>query len=343
MNQTTTVKLNAPYLIFLGDVNDLMSAKTGAGLVQWCPEKVVGQLRTQPDSVDLGVTDMTIEQAAAAGARSLVIGVALVGGEINQQWTDIINLAAASGLDIVSGLHTSLHDVPGLEETASSSGVRLIDVRRAPEILPVGTGKKRSGNRVLMVGTDCAVGKKYTALALTQSLKDAGIKATFRATGQTGMMIAGEGIPIDSVKSDFISGAAETISPGNDTGHWDVIEGQGSLFNPSYAGVSLGLLHGSQPDAIVVCHDAVRATVSSCPEYELPSINDCIELHLRCARLTNPAAVCIGVSVNTSGLPANKRNPYLDNLSKQTGLVCVDPLVDGCEAFVSSLMALNQV
>ncbi|MBC3765614.1 DUF1611 domain-containing protein [Neptunicella marina] len=343
MNQITTIKLNAPYLIFLGEVTDAMSAKTGAGLVQWCPEKVAGQLRTHADSVDLGVPDMTVEQAVAAGAKSLVIGVALVGGEINRQWAEIINQAAASGLDIVSGLHTPLGDVPGLVETAANSGIRLINVRRAPENLPVGNGKKRSGKRVLMVGTDCAVGKKYTALALTKALNEAGVQATFRATGQTGMMIAGEGIPIDSVKSDFISGAAELISPGNDTAHWDVIEGQGSLFNPSYAGVSLGLLHGSQPDAIVLCHDASRQIVSSCADYVLPAIDECIDLHLRCARLTNPAVICIGVSVNTSGLPADQRDTYLHELSLKIGLPCVDPLVEECELLVQQLNQLNSV
>ncbi len=131
--------------------------------------------------------------------------------------------------------------------------------------MPAGTGRKRSGQRVLTVGTDCALGKKYTALALTQALQAQGAKATFRATGQTGIMIAGAGVAIDAVIADFIAGAAETLSPDNAPDHWDVIEGQGALFHPAYAGVTLGLLHGSQPDALVLCHDPSRTTIEDYP------------------------------------------------------------------------------
>ena len=190
-----------------------------------------------------------------------------------------------------------------------------------------------------MVGTDCAVGKKYTALALTKSLQACAIKATFRATGQTGIMIAGSGIPIDAVVSDFISGAAECVSPDNDADHWDVIEGQGSLFNPSYAGVSLGLLHGSQPDAIVVCHDASREVISSCPHIRVPSIADCIELNLLCGRLTNPDIRCVGISVNTKGLDNNERQAYLQALAAKTGLPCVDSVIDGCDTIARMMLS----
>ena len=182
-------------------------------------------------------------------------------------------------MDIVSGLHSRLEDIPRLANAAESSGARLINIRIPPSNIPIATGQKRTGRRVLMVGTDCAVGKKYTALALTESLNKASIKATFRATGQTGIMIAGTGIPIDAVVSDFVAGAAELISPDNSEDHWDVIEGQGSLFHPSYAGVSLGLLHGSQPDAIVLCHEANRQYIDSCRSFPIPSIKDCIDLN----------------------------------------------------------------
>ena len=188
-----------------------------------------------------------------------------------------------------------------------------------------------------MVGTDCAVGKKYTALALTKSLKKMSAKATFRATGQTGIMIAGNGIPIDAVVSDFVSGAAELISPDNDPDHWDVIEGQGSLFTPAYAGVSLGLLHGSQPDALVVCHDPTRDHIVGCPAQPIPTVQTCIETNLLLARLTNPDVRCVGVSVNTSLLAPSERKAVMDEIAQETSLPCVDPIIDGIEAIVEQV------
>ena len=333
----TRVELRAPYLILIGAEDDPTYAKTGLGIVQWRPERVAGQMRFPGCSVDLGVPDMTIDEAVAAGVGSLVIGVAPVGGVVPDSWWDIIGQAARAGLDVVCGLHIKLNDKPALVAAAGASGARLVDVRVPPKKLPVGTGVKRSGRRVLMVGTDCAVGKKYTALALDQAMREAGMDSTFRATGQTGIMIAGEGMPIDAVVADFICGAAEVLSPDNDPQHWDVIEGQGSLFHPGYSGVSLGLLHGSQPDAFVVCHDATRSHVSGWERYAVPSVTDCIELHAMAGRLTNPGIRCVGISVNTSGLPPAERPGWLAQLAAETGLPCVDPLVEGCGAIVKCI------
>ena len=332
------IELRAPYLLFIGDMRDRTYAKTALGLVHWRRDRVAGQLRLADDAVDLGVPDLDVEAAVEAGAGSLVIGVATVGGVIPDAWWDVIREAACQGLDIVSGLHGRLADNADLAADAASSGARLIDVRVPPGGLPVGAGRKRTGKRVLMVGTDCAVGKKYSALALTDALQSLGAKATFRATGQTGIMIAGEGIPIDAVVADFISGAAETLSPDNEADHWDVIEGQGSLFHPGYAGVSLGLLHGTQPDAIVVCHEAGRATVSGWPDYALPEIRECLDLNLVMARRTNPSARCVGVTVNTSGLRGGERETYLAGLAGETGVPCVDPVIDGCEPIARLLV-----
>ncbi len=335
MSHLTTVQLNAPYLILIGDVAQLAYAKTGSGIVHWRPDLVAGQLRFPGCQVDLGVPDMSVAEAARAGVKSLVIGVAPVGGSVPDSWWFSIEEAARAGLDIVCGLHLKLADYPAVAQAAKASGARLIDVRNPPKNLPVGSGRKRSGKRVLMVGTDCAIGKKYTALALDQAMRQAGMKSTFRATGQTGIMLAGEGIPIDAVVADFIAGAAELISPDNDADHWDVIEGQGSLFHPGYSGVSLGLLHGSQPDAFVVCHEATRKTVAGWEHYALPSIQECIDMHLLMGRRTNPAIQCVGISVNSSGLPQTQRSDYLAARSAETGYPCVDPLVDGCGAIVA--------
>ena len=198
MTKLTTVQLNAPYLILIGDLTDSTYAKTGFGLVQWRPDLVAGQLRFAECGIDLGVADMSVTQAVEAGVKSLIIGVAPIGGIVPEQWWAPIEEAARAGLDIVCGLHFKLADFPNLVAAAEKSGARLIDVRSPPANLPVGTGIKRSGKRVLTVGTDCAIGKKYTALALDRAMRKAGLNSSFRATGQTGIMLAGEGIPIDA-------------------------------------------------------------------------------------------------------------------------------------------------
>ena len=337
MTKLTTVQLRAPYLILIGDITDPTYAKTGLGIIHWRPDLVAGQLRFPGCEADLGVPDMSIQEALQAGVKSLVIGVAPIGGVVPESWWASIEEAARAGMDIVCGLHFKLADFPAVAAAAEASGARLIDVRNPPANLPVGTGIKRSGKRVLMVGTDCAIGKKYSALALNQAMQEAGMNSTFRATGQTGIMLAGEGLPIDAVVADFISGAAELISPDNDDDHWDVIEGQGSLFHPGYSGVSLGLLHGSQPDAFVVCHDATRTVISGWEHYALPSIRDCIDQHVLMGQRTNANIRCVGISVNTSSLPAAEHKDYLASLSEETGLPCVDPLIEGCGTIVEHI------
>lgn len=333
------LSLQWPYLIFLGDTQEFVDVKTGSGLVQWCPDKVAGQLRLDGCPISLGVPDLSIEQARQEGVGSIVIGVASTGGGISPSWIAVLVQAAAAGLDVVSGLHVRLEEFPELVAAAQVSGARLVNVRTPAQNRLIGTGEKRPGRRLLTVGTDCAIGKKYAALSITQCMKARGMTATFRATGQTGILIAGQGMPIDTMVADFVAGAAEALSPANVAGHWDVIEGQGSLFNPSYAGVSLGLLHGSQPDAIVVCHDPTREVIDTAQHLGLPSVAECIDLHLRCARLTNPAVRCVGVSVNTSGLHAEERLPYMAELSAELSLPCVDPILDGCDALVDSIAA----
>lgn len=337
MTRLTTVKLKAPYLILIGEEDDPTYAKTGFGIVQWRPGLVAGQLRFPGCMVDLGVPDMTLEEAVETGVGSLLIGVAPVGGAVPDAWWEVMKQAASAGLDVICGLHIKLADNPEVVAAARVSGARLIDVRVPPRKLPVGTGRKRSGRRILAVAADCAIGKKYSALALDRAMREAGLKSTFRATGQTGIMIAGEGIPIDAVVADFISGAAELLSPDNEPDHWDIIEGQGSLFHPGYSGVSLGLLHGSQPDGFVVCHDPLRKTVSGWEHYALPSLQECIDTHVMMGRRTNPGIRCVGVTVNTSALQSAERLRCLDDLAAETGLPCCDPVRDGCGAIVQHI------
>ncbi|WP_046657394.1 DUF1611 domain-containing protein [Lysobacter capsici] len=321
--------LPQPYLLFLGDVTHPAYAKTALGLRDWAPERCVGEHRLDGAGVSVGLPAMTPSQARAAGARALVIGVANVGGVIPDHWMPALLDALANGLDLISGMHTRLADIAALREQARHHGRRLIDVREPPPSLPAASGRKRSGKRVLTVGTDCALGKKYTALSLARALRELGVDADFRASGQTGILIAGRGLPMDAVVSDFAAGAAEWLSPDADPAHWDVIEGQGSLSHPAYAGVSLALLHGSQPDAIVVCHEPGRRDMLGYPGYRLPSIEETIELNLLLGRRTNPAIRCAGISLNTSQLSPNEARALIASESARLGLPVADPIRGG--------------
>jgi uncharacterized NAD-dependent epimerase/dehydratase family protein len=331
------ITIRAPYLIFLGAETDETYAKTGAGVAYWRPESCMGQTRLPGGTVDLGLPEHSIESAAQAGAKSLLIGTAVIGGAIPAAWNQVLVKAMSLGLDIVAGVHTRLNDIEELSSAAAKYGVALVDVRVPPKNIPVGNGKKRSGKRLLTVGTDCALGKKYTALAIERELKDQGRKATFRASGQTGIMIAGSGMPIDAVVADFLSGAAEMLSPANDADHWDIIEGQGSIYHPGYASVSMGLLMGSQPDAFVVCHEANRTHISGWPEFELPSIQSVIDRTIAIGASTNPDIRCVGLSVNTKKLSDQDAIDCLAKLSEKFGLPATDPIRFGVKELVKAL------
>ena len=324
--------LPQPYLLFVGDVTEPAYAKTAFGLKDWAPERCIGEFASSPDAVSTGLPRLTPEEAYARGARALVIGVANVGGVVKDQWLPSLIAALEAGLDLIAGTHSRLEDCAPLREAAQRLGRRLIDVRRPPAGIPIATGRKRTGKRLLTVGTDCALGKKYTALALTAAFRRRGVNADFRASGQTGILIAGAGIPMDAVISDFEAGAAELLSPDAPEDHWDVIEGQGSLFHPAYAAVSLGLLHGSQPDVIVVCHEPGREHILGYPDYRTPSVREVIDLTLRLGSLTNPAIRCAGVSFNTGALSPAEAERVMAEASRELGLPVADPMRGG-EAF----------
>ena len=327
------LSLPHPYLLFLGDTTEAGFAKTAYGLRDWAPEKCVGEYALPAATVSTGLAGLKPAEAAEKGARSLLIGVANSGGVIPQSWIPALTEALEAGLDIVSGIHVRLSDVPGLADLAERLGRRLIDVRDPPQGLLIGTGRKRSGKRLLTVGTDCALGKKYTALAISRAFAVRGLDVDFRASGQTGIMIAGGGIPMDAVISDFEAGAAEMLSPDADPAHWDIVEGQGSLLHPAYAAVSLGLLHGSQPDVIVVCHQPGREQMLGTPGYAVPSIEEAIDLNLRLGARTNPAIRCGGVSFNTSHLSEEEATALMASESEGLGLPVADPIRGG-DAFV---------
>jgi uncharacterized NAD-dependent epimerase/dehydratase family protein len=332
------MQIEKPYLMFIGDVQDQLAAKTAAGVVDWRRDWCVGQLRLEGCKANLGLDDLRIAEARAKGARTMVVGVVNAGGVLPEHWVRTIVEAIEGGLDVASGLHRRLAEVPEIAAAARANGRQLHDVRIPSMVFATGKGTKRPGLRLLTVGTDCSVGKKYTALALEREMRAQGLSAEFCATGQTGILISGRGVAVDAVVADFIAGAAEWITPPADPNHWQVVEGQGSLFHPSFAGVTLGLLHGSQPDAFVVCHEPTRKTMRGV-QHPLPSIRQVIDLTIACGRLTNPAVRCIGVAVNTEALGEAEAKAYLAETAEREGLPATDPVRFGVEEIVAGLRA----
>jgi uncharacterized NAD-dependent epimerase/dehydratase family protein len=331
------VSIANPYLMFLGDAADQLAAKTANGVAKWRPEWCLGQLRFDGCKADVGLPDMTLEEGAAAGAKTLVVGVVNQGGYLPDTWISSLETALDLGMDIASGLHMRLTDLPGVAAKAEKLGRTLYDARHPTRDFATGKGHKRSGKRLLTVGTDVSVGKMFTSLAIEKEMKARGMKATFRATGQTGIFIAGDGVSVDAVVADFISGATEWLTPDNDDDHWDVVEGQGSLFHAAYAGVTLGLLHGAQPDAIVLCHEPTRPHMRGTPTVPMPDLQAVIDANIRAGQLTNPDIRCVGVSVNTSALSDGEADKLLQELEAKLGLPCVDAFRHGAARLVDAI------
>ncbi|MFD1343581.1 N-acetyltransferase DgcN [Litorisediminicola beolgyonensis] len=332
--------IQTPYLLFLGDAPDPLAAKVAQGIKDWRPENCVGQFRLEGCKADMGLPDMTLAEAYEAGARTLVIGVANRGGKISALWKDVLLEALETGFDLASGLHNLLRDDPALVERAAATGRSLHDVRVPNVEYPIANGEPRRGKRVLAVGTDCSVGKMYTALALDRDMREAGMSCSFRATGQTGILITGEGVPLDAVIADFMAGSIEWLTPDADPDHWDIIEGQGSLFHISFSGVTLALIHGGQPDALILCHEPTRTHMRGLPGRALPTLPELQELALTHARIANPDCQVVGISVNTQHLGEEEAEAYLAELEKEMGLPACDPYRDGAAKLVEALRAL---
>ena len=332
--------IQTPYLLFLGDAHDHLAAKVARGIKDWRPDQAVGQYRMEECKTDLGIPDLTLEEARKAGAKTLVVGVANRGGVISDSWKAILNEALEAGFDLASGLHNLLRDEPDLVATAKRCGRALHDVRVPTEKYPIANGRKRNGKRCLAVGTDVSSGKMYTSLAIQREMQRRGIKSTFRATGQTGILIEGSGVPLDAVIADFMSGAIEQLTPDNDIDHWDLIEGQGSLFHVSYSGVTLALVHGGQPDALVLCHDASRKEMRGTPGYAPPSLEDLRDLALTMARMPNPRCRVVGAAINTSGLEEAEVDGYVQDVEGRLGIPAVDPVRHGTGRLVDALQAI---
>lgn len=330
--------IETPYLLYLGHSSDPADIKTSRGLAVFRPDICVGEYRHDDCPLTLDLPRMDFAAAHAAGARTLVLGIANAGGKLGEDLIVDALAAMDAGLDIASGLHHRLNAEPRLIAAAARLGRKLHDVRDPRPDIPIGNGKPRAGKRLLTVGTDCSVGKMYTTLCLASALEKRGVAADFRATGQTGILIAGDGVPLDAVVADFISGAIEQISPARSDDGWDLIEGQGSLYHPSFAGVSTGLLHGAQPDALVLCHDPVRPHMRGLPHYPLPGIAETLEANLRVARLTNADVQVVGIALNTSAMSEDEAKALCARTGAEFGLPTSDPYRFGVESILDRLL-----
>ena len=328
----------APFLLYLGRSADLLGIKTSRGLAEFRRQDCIGEFRHDECPQTLGLPRLGMAEAVSKGARTLVLGVAGAGGKLPEELVEDAAMALQAGMNVASGLHERLRDQPRLASLAEELGLKLFDVRDPPSNLSVGKGYPRPGRRLLTVGTDCSVGKMYATLALARGLQGRGVTADFRATGQTGILIAGEGVAVDAVVADFISGAIEQLAPSREDDGWDLIEGQGSLFHPSFAGVSLGLLHGAQPEALVLCHEPGRPHMRGIHGRALPDLAECLERNLEAARLTSPSASGVGICLNTSAMDRDAALRLCARTEDQLGLPCTDPIAFGVETIIDRLL-----
>jgi len=331
------MSIKQPYVLFLGDASDPLAAKVAQGINDWRPGLSVGQITLPDCNADMGLKNISVKEAVSLGAKTLVIGVANRGGVISSKWMDVLKEAITAGLDIASGLHNLLRDEDELVNLSKKFNTNLVDVRVPVVDYPIANGIKRAGKRCLAVGTDCSIGKMYTAISLEKEMKNIGLKATFRATGQTGILITGNGVPLDAVIADFMAGSIEYLTPDNDPDHWDIIEGQGSLFHPSYSGVTMALIHGGQPDALILCHEPTRSHMRGLPGYSLPSLEELSDMALKMAKVVNNNVKVVGISVNTSGMAKDKAIEYLSSVEDKMKLPTVDPVLIGTSRIAEQL------
>ena len=312
------------------------NAKTAHGVIRYSPDEVVAVLDRDHAGETTGKVmpelgrDVPIvgnfAEGLALGATSFLIGVATPGGWMPEHWRTWILEALEAGIEVANGLHSMLHDDPEFVAVAERHGARLWDVRLPPPDIPLFSGKALDVPQkvVLTVGSDCAVGKKTAALELAEAGRAAGAATEFVATGQTGVLIAGRGIAIDRVIADFAAGAAEKLvleaDPESDV---LVVEGQGSLWHPAYSGVTLSLMHGSAPHALVFCHQEGRDAIEEPPYTKLPPLTDMIRIYEETAGTLRPAKVAC-ICVNSGGLSDEERRRALEGIEDATGLPAGD-------------------
>jgi uncharacterized NAD-dependent epimerase/dehydratase family protein len=329
----------------------VLDAKTATCVIRYAADEVVGVLdsvtagRTTDDVLGFGPPLPivgTLEEGLALGPDTFLIGVAPRGGRLPAAWREMVKAALEARLTVVSGLHTFLGDDPELAEVAARSGAEIRDLRRVPEDLPVASRRAAGveATVVLTVGTDCNVGKMTASVELAEAARRMGYAAAFAPTGQTGLFLGGKGLVVDRVIADFIAGAAEMIvldnAPGQD---FVFVEGQGSLLHPGYSGVTLGLLHGSMPDAQILVHQPTRACTLN-DEIEIMPLPDWVALHERMASYLKPAPV-VGVAINGFDLDEAAAREWAGRITAETGLPAVDPVKFGAELLIEAVLAVS--
>jgi uncharacterized NAD-dependent epimerase/dehydratase family protein len=287
----------------------------------------------------------TVNDALCFGPTTAIVGVATQGGRFPPAWRELLKSAIVKGLDVESGLHEFIGEDPELSELAARHGVELRDLRKPPPGLSVPTGANLEvpATIVLTVGSDCAIGKKTVAVELDLEARRRGLKSVFVPTGQTGIAIAGWGIAVDAVISDFLAGAAEwlVVEGARRGGELLFVEGQGSLAHPAYSGVTLGLVHGSAPHYFVLCHKAGATEVEGFPGHPLPSLPDLVELHERISLPARPAQVA-AIAVNTADLDEAAAREAVAEAAGETGLPADDPVRFGAGRLVDAVTTLVQ-
>jgi uncharacterized NAD-dependent epimerase/dehydratase family protein len=333
-------------ILILGEgfSHDPHYSKTMRGIIRYGPDPVVAIL----DSARVGAEHEgipivgTVDEALAYEPTVAVVGVATQGGRFPPAWRELLKASIAAGLDVESGLHEFLSDDPELMALARARGVTLRDLRKPPEGLNVPTGENLGVDAtiVLTVGSDCAIGKKTVAVELDLEARRRGLESVFVPTGQTGIAIAGWGIAIDAVVSDFLAGAAErlVVEGARRGGKLLFVEGQGSLVHPMYSGVTLGLVHGSAPHLFVLCHAAGAAEIEGCPGHPIPPLRELVELHERISLPARKATVAC-VALNTAGIEGEEdARRAIEGVAEETGLPTDDPVRFGAQRLLDSLL-----
>jgi uncharacterized NAD-dependent epimerase/dehydratase family protein len=337
--------------VLTGGLLDDPNAKTGHGILRYGERDVAAVVddrfagRRANEVVPYARRDTpvvaSVADAVALGATTLVIGVAPLGGRLTPEWRAAVLEAIAAGLNVEAGLHSVLGEDPELAAAARAAGVELRDLREAPTDLDVPAGPaRRPGVRVVhSVGSDCAIGKMSVTLELDRAARERGLRSVFVPTGQTGVAIAGWGIAVDHVISDFVAGAAaRLVEQGAARGDLLFVEGQGALTHPAYSGVTLGLLHGSLPDVLVLCHRAGATRNADYPEVPFPPLDQLVETYERAAGWVRPATVA-AVALNTRGLDDAAAREAIAAAAAESGLPAGDPVRFGADALLDAVLA----
>lgn len=340
------------WLVLTDGYLETRNAKTAHGVLRYARDEVAAVL--DRDHAGRSLADVmpemrrdapivgSLEEGRKLGATSLLLGVATAGGWIPDHWKAWMLEAAGAGMEIANGLHRFLRDDAELVAAARESGAHLWDVRDPPQGIPLCSGKALEAPQriVLTVGSDCAVGKMTASLELTAAAEAAGRKAEFVATGQTGILVAGKGIAVDRVISDFVSGAAEQLVVDADPeAEVLMVEGQGGLWHPAYSGVTLGLLHGSMPEVLVLVHQAGRTAIEEPPYTKLPPLREIVETYESIASVVRPCKVAC-VAVNCRGLGRDEARAAIDEVSEQTGLPAGDVMAGDAPALWAEVDAV---